>query len=100
MTCMTATQRRLPVPRRHWQPTSDPTEGARIHTLVRVRTSPINARGHGERRRSRQRYRGAVQAQPYTRLPGLGGECMHEPVRDGAFWHRGPATTIPVYGGT
>ena len=27
-------------------------------------------------------------------------ECMHEPVRDGAFWHRGPATTISVYGGT
>jgi len=27
-------------------------------------------------------------------------ECLHEPVRDGAFWHRGPATTISVYGGT
>jgi hypothetical protein len=27
-------------------------------------------------------------------------ECMHEPVRDGAFWHRGPATTISVFGGT
>ncbi len=27
-------------------------------------------------------------------------ECMHEPVRDGAFWHRGPATTISVYSGT
>ncbi len=27
-------------------------------------------------------------------------QCMHEPVRDGAFWHRGPATTISVYGGT
>lgn len=27
-------------------------------------------------------------------------ECLHEPIPDGAFWHRGPATTIPVYDGT
>ena len=25
---------------------------------------------------------------------------MHEPVRNGAFWHRGPATTVSVFGGT
>jgi Domain of unknown function (DUF6907) len=27
-------------------------------------------------------------------------ECVHEPIPDGALWHRGPATTIPVYDGT
>ncbi len=27
-------------------------------------------------------------------------ECMHEPIRNGAFWHRGPAITVSVFGGT
>jgi len=37
---------------------------------------------------------------PTGQCPQWCVECMHEPVQDGALWHRGPATTIPVYGGT
>jgi len=37
---------------------------------------------------------------PTRQCPDWCVECLHEPVRDGAFWHRGPATTIAVYEGT
>ena len=37
---------------------------------------------------------------PTRGCPDWCTECLHEPVRDGAFWRRGRAITISVYGGT
>jgi hypothetical protein len=36
----------------------------------------------------------------HSQCPDWCVECLHESIPDGALWHRGPATTNPVYDGT